>query len=417
MVHSGASPSRPVSEGNRSQILADQWLPPSETGYSASTGVGRFVLIVFVVWALAIPIAVGAAAAVPMLGGLALVAFACLTFVLLACVARVLLAKGQVLARKELHLFFGLAKFIAWDPTEAVLILKNKLVSYVDDNLYDGGGVKLIYPVLGDELVCRAPLEIQTISFQDHDVLTREYLPLIVHGTMKWRITNIQRFYLLVSKEIQNVTDKNRVLSADQRSDPMSSHSSTTATLKLDAVDQWLRFMAEEQTRTAVSRVNSGLLIAERVAADLPSEIRDQVKPNLSTLEPSAPSSAGEYRSATDGLAAAIHETVIPRVKEFGIDIHDVTLQEVRLPPHIHEAAVEACKAAYLPLIAQKQAIARKMQLQAEADVLGAETVGAREVVGSAPPFALVDFLSTFLTNNRALLETRAKQDGTKMLK
>jgi hypothetical protein len=100
-------------------------------------------------------------------------------------------------------------------------------------------------------------------------------------------------------------------------------------------------------------------------------------------------------------------------VKDFGIEVHEVTLQEVRLPQHIHDAAVEACKSAYIPLVAQKQAVARKMQLQAEADVLGADTVGAREVVGHAPAYALSDFLSTFLVNNRALLGAKGKQSAT----
>ena len=56
------------------------------------------------------------------------------------------------------------------------------------------------------------------------------------------------------------------------------------------------------------------------------------------------------------------------------------------------------------------------MQLQAEADVLGVDVVGAREIVGQAPPFALVDFLSTFLANNRSLIEAKGKQRTVKQI-
>jgi hypothetical protein len=112
-------------------------------------------------------------------------------------------------------------------------------------------------------------------------------MPLTVQGTMKWRITNLQRFYLLVSKEIRAASDQrtsNRLPSPAahtiQASQPVllpassGSHGpphrvggSATASRKLGAAETWLRYIAEEQTRAVVSRVNTGLLVAESGSA------------------------------------------------------------------------------------------------------------------------------------------------------
>jgi hypothetical protein len=234
-----------------------------------------------------------------------LVLFAGASMLLCLPVAHLLFAKRQVLDSKEVNVFFGLAKLVAWDPTEAVLILKDKQVSYVDDNLYDGGGIKIIYPILGEELVCRAPLEIQTLDFRDSNVMTKEYLPLMVEGTMKWRITSLQRFYLLVSQKISQVSDLEVSGQGEQRRH--DSHS-PAASRKLASTEQWLRFIAEEQTRSVVSHVNTGLLIAEGVVVDLPPNVRETAEKNGLSTSTLTPTSTAKYRNATDGLAAAIHE-------------------------------------------------------------------------------------------------------------
>ncbi len=79
---------------------------------------------------------------------------------------------------------------------------------YVDENLHDGGGIKLIYPMFGEEIALRVPLEPQSLLFEDQDVLTREYLPITVRGTMKWRIVSLEHFYLLVSTDLHKVGDR-----------------------------------------------------------------------------------------------------------------------------------------------------------------------------------------------------------------
>ena len=118
--------------------------------------------------------------------------------------------------------------------------------------------------------------------------------------------------------------------------------------------------MAEEKTRSIVSRIGTGLLIFDQLAADLP-----QTVPGGVSLLGSAPQSSSEYRSATEGLANTIKDDFTASVREYGLEIHRVALQELRLPPEIYAAAVEACKSAYLPLKAKAEALERKMKLQA----------------------------------------------------
>jgi regulator of protease activity HflC (stomatin/prohibitin superfamily) len=344
----------------------------------------------------------------------------------------ILLAKGRVLDKHEVPLLFGFLKLVAWDPTEGVLFLKNKAVSFVDDNLYDGGGIKLIYPVMGEELVLRAPLETQSLDFADEKVITREYLALTVRGTMKWRITDLERFYLLVSRELHFASDRgthgvesravpDRVLLPDKTGRTALQDarlaSRRAASHKCESAEEWLRWIAEEQTRTIVSNISTGLLVAEQIASDLPSEMQHQVHGQVINPIPIIPSATTNYRSATDGLAAAIHDTVRERVYQYGIEVDDVSLQEVQLPAEIHQQCVEACKATYFPLIAQKKAMGRKMELQAEADVIGAATLGAREVASVSPAYALSDFLSEFIGKNAAFAGAAAAQAGALVAK
>jgi len=68
-------------------------------------------------------------------------------------VFQLMLAKSKVLRDKEVSLWRGYATLISWNPTEGVVILKNKQIHFVDDNPHDGGGIRVIYPLLGEELV------------------------------------------------------------------------------------------------------------------------------------------------------------------------------------------------------------------------------------------------------------------------
>lgn len=308
---------------------------------------------------------------------------------------KMLRARQQVLDRKDVPLLWGFVRLIAWDPIQGILILKNKSVSFSDDNLHDGqGGVRFLYPVLGEELVLRVPLEVQTLRFADSKILTKEYLSVSVHGTMKWRIVDIRKFYLLVSRELRSTSDVRGPVTLKQPSTP-SAHES--AEVMLNSAIEWMRVIAEEQTRTVVSRAKSGLLIADRLNQEMP-EVNSSSE---IAVPPAQRRSASEWGGATEGLASAIHDTIAQRLEGYGIAVEDVSLQEIRLPEEIVQECIAAAKAYYLPMRAQREAsfkyANRHAELSAEVELLGRENVGTRDIVGAAPAFTLTEFLGHFL--------------------
>lgn len=270
----------------RSVATSPATMPPSlrtssaERGYREETGLVPVIVAFLIGWS-----AVFFLAVVAMITSNTLIVPAILFFLGASAfiayqLVALLLAKGRALRENEVPLLFGLLRLVAWDPTEGVVILKNKTVTYVDDNIFDGGGIRLLYPVMGEELVLRAPLEVQSLDFVDQHVLTREYLPLTIRGTMKWRITDIESFYLLVSRELHYANDRgmhrvearsvpDRVLlpnsTTESRSTDPRLASMRDASRKRESAEEWLRWIAEEQTRAIVSRISTGLLVAEQV--------------------------------------------------------------------------------------------------------------------------------------------------------
>jgi len=322
-------------------------------------------------------------------------------------------ARQQVLERKNVPLLWGFVRLIAWDPIQGVLVLKNKSVSFSDDNLHDGqGGVRFLYPVLGEELVLRVPLEVQTLRFSDSNILTKEYLSVSVRGTMKWRISDIKKFYLLVSRELRSTSDTRGSVTLAQ---PSTSDQKDSAELMLNSAIEWMRVIAEEQTRTVVSRAKSGLLIADRLSQEMP-EIGASSDTHPPAQEIAVPPanrrSAAEWGGATEGLASAIHDTIAQRLEGYGIAVDDVSLQEIRLPEEIVQECIAAAKAFYIPLRAQRESAiqyaGKHAELRAEVELLGRENVGTREVVGAAPAFTLTDFLSQFLSKRMGTLPSSA---------
>lgn len=356
-------------------------------------------------------------------GWLVLVLFGTSTAVFSAAVARLFFAKKDAMKHGSANAWFGLLQISAWDPTEGVLFLKDKMLQYADSSPDDGGGIRIVLPLLGEEEVCRVPLEVQTLGYSDEKVLTKEYVPLLLKGMVYWRIVDIARFYLLVSREVHRVDDRGGHAVAQPRSETVERRRLRSGTAhQLEAAEEWLRSIAEEQTRSIIARVHTGLLVADEVAAALPRGLQEQLGPAASqehVVPPAGgltPSSSKNYRSVADGLGDTIRAAMESVVPEYGIHVDRVSLQEARLPEAILGKAVQACTTAYTPVMAQRQATAdsmgyaalaegRKMYLAGEAEVIGGDAVAKREVLGSIAPFAfggrvgggsLPDFLTHF---------------------
>lgn len=346
------------------------------------------------------------------LGIAGLVAFTMVSAAAVQQCWRLLSARQNVLEKKNVPLLWGFVRLIAWDPVEGVLILRNKVVTFCDDNLEDGsGGVRFLYPVLGEELALRVPLEVQTLSFRDENVLTREYLSVTVRGTMKWRVVDIRKFYLFVSRELRSTTNHNdrESVSPPTREVTSGDTSAEAAIRQLHrAAIAWLQVLVEEETRALVSKSRTGLLIADRLTQELFSNAyeHDHV-PSASANGPGA-AAVVEQRGAADGLAGAIYDSVSRRLSSYGIAVEDVSLQEIKLPEEIMRECIDACKAYYYPTLAKRRASFAGEKLQAQADALGREAIATREIVGAAPAFTLPDFLSNFLQQRLSAAKSAA---------
>jgi DNA-directed RNA polymerase subunit RPC12/RpoP len=368
-------------------------LPPEAGGLLTRppATVGELALFLFIAWSAVAFVCLIAAFFGDIARYVGIIAFLLVTLEALRQGWLVLRARQRVLVEKDVPLLWGTTRLIAWEPTEGILILKDKAIDFSDDDLHDAkGGVRLLRPMLGEELALRVPLETQTLSFEDKDVLTREYLHLVIRGTMKWRIDDIEKFYLLVSRELREVNETNDPMAVRL---PRTDRAGATSRKLIDASIAWLRGIAQEQTRIVVSRVRSGLLIADKVVADVPEVRQSEATPELG--------------GAAEGLASAIHEAVAQRLSEYGITVAEVSLVEIRMPQAIIEQCVAAAKTAYLPLMAKNQASTRRAELQADASVIGRDAVAAREVISAAPAYALRDFLTDVVAKN-------ATQPGSK---
>lgn len=68
-------------------------------------------------------------------------------------------------------------------------------------------------------------------------------------------------------------------------------------------------------------------------------------------------------------------------------------VQEVKLPPEIYTAAVEACKSAYLPIKAKAEAIQRQLQLKRKSMSLAKTPQGSKKSQRTFPLLPSRNFL------------------------
>jgi regulator of protease activity HflC (stomatin/prohibitin superfamily) len=320
----------------------------------------------------------------------ALAVFLLVTVEVVRQVWLLLQARQRVLTEKSVPLLHGLVALIAWDPTEGIVVLRNKSVVFSDDNLDDGsGGVRLIFPVLGDEVALRVPLEVQTLQFSDENVLTQEYLSLTIRGTLKWRIADVRRFYLWVSREMRETSDSGGKYAASRSTRTVFTGDEAESDPKHETLNrlvrssiEWLRGLAESQTRLIVSRLHSGLLMADRIAYEVP-EMRGS---NLL--------GKAEFSSGTEQLGSSLKAAVEAGVRDYGIGIEDVAVREVGFPQEVIDECVRAAKSAYLPLLGHRRAAAETAKLRLEVESLGRDAVASERIVGAAPAFALPDFIN-----------------------
>ena len=150
------------------------------TSRAGGTGIGRGLVVLGAIEVFTVMVALIVLFSIPSIQLLSVAIFLIGTLFVLSFFGSLISAKHKALAGRPVSFWGGFASIVAWNPTEGVLFLKNKHLDFVDSDSSDGGGIRVIFPHIGEELVLRVPLEIQTLSFEDSEILTREYMPLAI---------------------------------------------------------------------------------------------------------------------------------------------------------------------------------------------------------------------------------------------
>jgi regulator of protease activity HflC (stomatin/prohibitin superfamily) len=364
----------------------------------------QMIMWISLAWFVLMAVAGGICVAVGLKAPIVIAVVGGMLLFLIGIIVRLYLVKASAMSRHdpEREVLFGLSKMIVWEPTEGVVFLKNKQVHAVDENPHDGGGIRYIFPVLGEQLGLRVPLTIQSTLFTDHNVFTKDYLPVTIRSTIWWKLADLERYYLSISsRDMGDVTDAG----SDDWGDESTSRQRSTG--QLGMAKSWIAMMAESVGRQELAKTNTAFLVANQISSDLPVDIQKR----LPGPEEGGNDVKRTYQSTTEALAHRLETGIRSKVREYGLDVDRVELQEVRLPKEIHAAAVEACSVAFLPAKAEREAAARKIQLETDAEVLGADAVALREVLGDADGMSFLgvpDFLQKLfgkLGQNRRITE------------
>jgi DNA-directed RNA polymerase subunit M/transcription elongation factor TFIIS/regulator of protease activity HflC (stomatin/prohibitin superfamily) len=277
--------------------------------------------------------------------------------------------------KREVEIFFGLARLVLWEANEGLLFLKNKRVCDVIYGHTRSGGTAIIFPTLGEELRIHVPLTFRPCEFRDYRVLSRDGIHLQIRLTFWWRILDergLETFYLVVDREIHKATDtdQEQVLIPEGRTvDPLSRRvPDREPASEHHAAEIWIRKIVESCTRNLVSGTTANLALVQLTTVKGDSS---------STVIPEAP----------DLLSANLRNMVQAEIERYGFYVDRIAIQDVQLPSELQCEIHELYKAKFIParsaLEAEERYNSIKRSLDAVKQVIGAEATAVREILSS----------------------------------
>lgn len=275
------------------------------------------------------------------------------SFQLFLAKKRAIHAQGRVAP-----LFFGLARLITWEQNEGLILLKDKQIQEVIYGPRDGGGIRIIYPVLGEELKAHLPLTLTLSHFHDDKVLTREAIQLKVRVALWWKVADLEKYYFVLSRGVHGLRDTGQHVGGfDETYRNDQSGAKETA-------EVWITTLTESCLRQLISETSAALIVSKRAVMSLPN------------------STGGATNAATpDVIAHEVLKRLQPKVRDYGLEIDRIEAQEVQLPPHIQEAVDNVWIASTMPVKSEHEARALQIQLQHLAAVIGNDAVAVNEIM------------------------------------
>jgi len=307
----------------------------------------------------------------------------------LTATIKLLFAKQRAIAGRQISILFGLAKLIVWEQNEGLLMLKNKKVWNQIYGPAAGGGLKIIYPVLGEEVRIRVPLTVQLTWFSDQRVLTRDAVQLSVKTAIWWDIQNLERFFYKIDSEVHSTQSDHLVTGRETVT------ADRTARGHLAVAEIWVKTLTESCLRKLISETSTFLIVSKQASQGLPAEmIRSGSEPTVI--------------ATPDLIAGKLREELSERITSYGLNIDRIELQEVQLPPRIQTAVDEVWISATQPRRSENEAAALRNHLKVLADVLGKDAAGLMQIVDKLPS-------NSYVGNPVALIQSVMSQmDGPK---
>jgi regulator of protease activity HflC (stomatin/prohibitin superfamily) len=289
---------------------------------------------------------------------------------------QLLLAKQRAIAGKDVSILFGLGRIVAWEQNEGLVFQRDKRVSDIVMGTEQGGGLRIIYPLIGEELKSRVPLSLQLTWFEDQRVLTREAVQLTVKIAMWWEICDLEKYCFQIENTV-NSLDNSRKPGGHYGHIPLARRADKKGTAEV-----WIQTLAESCIRQLISETSTFLIVSKRASAGLPF---DMVNGNALPEEQGDISQGGIGPATPDVIASSLKARLLPRVSDYGLSINRVEVQEVQLPPSIQNAVDNVWIASTQPKKSSYEAEALQNQLKALCDMLGPQATAMMKIVEKMP--------------------------------
>jgi regulator of protease activity HflC (stomatin/prohibitin superfamily) len=288
-------------------------------------------------------------------------------------------AKQRAINSKQhcVPLLFGLARLVTWEQNEGLIFLRNKRIEHQIYGPVHGGGLRIIYPFLGEELRGRVPLTLQLTWFQDERVLTRESIQLSVKMGIWWQVDDLEKYFYTIDHEVHAFEDQTPSIPGPD----VVTYVEPSEAGPRDIAEIWVLSMAESCLRGLISGTSAFLIVSKHAASCL----------RVEGDNPTNSLGSDDYTPATpDVLAHKILAELQPQVNQYGLRINRIEIQEVQLPASIQQAVDDVWVASTQPAKTGYEAEALRKRLIVLCDLLGKEAVAAQEIVKSLPTGSLL---------------------------
>lgn len=290
------------------------------------------------------------------LGGATWVLVGMIAIVSLLVVTHLMLCKSRAIAgkKKEQSVFFNMIKLVLWAPNEGFILLRNKKIKDIIHG--EGGGIRFIFPMFGEEIATRVPLGVQLTYFEDDHFLTRELVEVRIRAGLWWHVVDIEKYYFLITTGVHVVTEgEGRVRRGREVYD------------RSDTAEAWIQALAESSLRKLVAQANYAALVSATASHQLDSA-------------DSGGNSESPQSVTPEFISEQLRRDLLPKVLEYGLDLNRVEIQDVTLDPKLQEAITKVWTSSLRPAQSEAEAKAKRIELEAIAGVLGVEAAAMNEV-------------------------------------